>query len=90
MGPWKQIFDDGLETRKTAFETMYTLVSLSAGVEMGWDGRAVTDALVGLMCVLCVQLDTCLSRLDIPTYLARVVAGLADAPEIKGSSSLIF
>lgn len=28
MGPWKQIFDDGLETRKMAYETMYTLVSM--------------------------------------------------------------
>ena len=26
MGPWTQKFDDGLETRKTAYETMYTLV----------------------------------------------------------------
>jgi cullin-associated NEDD8-dissociated protein 1 len=26
MGPWTQKFDDGLETRKTAFETMYTLL----------------------------------------------------------------
>lgn len=26
-GPWTQKFDDGLETRKTAYETMYTLVS---------------------------------------------------------------
>lgn len=28
MGPWKHKVDDGLEARKTAFETMYTLVSL--------------------------------------------------------------
>jgi cullin-associated NEDD8-dissociated protein 1 len=27
MGPWTQKFDDGLEARKTAYETMYTLVS---------------------------------------------------------------
>jgi hypothetical protein len=26
MGPWTQKFDDGLEARKTAYETMYTLV----------------------------------------------------------------
>lgn len=26
MGPWTQVFDDGLEARKTAYETMYTLV----------------------------------------------------------------
>lgn len=27
MGPWKHRVDDGLEARKTAYETMYTLVS---------------------------------------------------------------
>ena len=27
MGPWSHKVDDGLETRKTAYETMYTLVS---------------------------------------------------------------
>ncbi|CED83922.1 TATA-binding protein-interacting protein [Phaffia rhodozyma] len=53
MGPWKQTFDDGLETRKTAFETMYTL------------------------------LDTCLSQIDISTFLLKVVNGLTDADEIK-------
>ena len=26
MGPWKVIEDDGLENRKTAYETMYTLL----------------------------------------------------------------
>jgi cullin-associated NEDD8-dissociated protein 1 len=26
MGPWTHKVDDGLETRKTAYETMYTLV----------------------------------------------------------------
>jgi hypothetical protein len=29
MGPWTYKVDDGLETRKIAYETMYTLVSLS-------------------------------------------------------------
>lgn len=29
MGPWTHKVDDGLEARKTAFETMYTLVRLS-------------------------------------------------------------
>lgn len=29
MGPWTHKVDDGLETRKIAYETMYTLVSLS-------------------------------------------------------------
>lgn len=28
MGPWTYKVDDGLETRKIAYETMYTLVSL--------------------------------------------------------------
>jgi cullin-associated NEDD8-dissociated protein 1 len=28
MGPWTHKVDDGLETRKTAYETMYTLVSI--------------------------------------------------------------
>ena len=26
MGPWQHTVDDGLEARKTAYETMYTLV----------------------------------------------------------------
>ena len=29
MGPWTHKVDDGLETRKTAYETLYTLVSYS-------------------------------------------------------------
>ena len=28
MGPWTHKVDDGLETRKTAYETLYTLVGL--------------------------------------------------------------
>jgi cullin-associated NEDD8-dissociated protein 1 len=28
MGPWTHRIDDGLETRKTAYEMMYTLVSI--------------------------------------------------------------
>jgi hypothetical protein len=28
MGPWRHKIDDGLEARRTAYETMYTLVSL--------------------------------------------------------------
>jgi len=31
MGPWTQKFDDGLETRKTAYETMYTLLDTCLG-----------------------------------------------------------
>jgi cullin-associated NEDD8-dissociated protein 1 len=85
MGPWKQIFDDGLETRKTAFETMYTLVSPSF-LEREVGKMTEADARFALpFCTLAryVPLPT-----RIPTYLSRVVAGLADAPEIKGSSSL--
>jgi hypothetical protein len=29
MGPWQHKVDDGLEARKTAYETLYTLVYLS-------------------------------------------------------------
>lgn len=29
MGPWQLKVDDGLEARKTAYETMYTLVRLA-------------------------------------------------------------
>ncbi|KAF7297547.1 Cullin-associated nedd8-dissociated protein 1 [Mycena kentingensis (nom. inval.)] len=54
MGPWTHKVDDGLDARKTAYETMYTL------------------------------LDTCLSKLDLPTFLGRVLPGLADdSDEIK-------
>ncbi|CAK5269861.1 unnamed protein product [Mycena citricolor] len=54
MGPWTHKVDDGLDARKTAYETMYTL------------------------------LDTCLSKLELPTFLGRVLPGLADASdEIK-------
>ncbi len=30
MGPWTHKVDDGLEARKTAYETMYTLVGPSS------------------------------------------------------------
>jgi cullin-associated NEDD8-dissociated protein 1 len=30
MGPWRHKVDDGLEARRTAYETMYTLVSLQS------------------------------------------------------------
>ncbi|KAH9949483.1 ARM repeat-containing protein [Amylocystis lapponica] len=54
MGPWTHKVDDGLEARKTAYETLYTL------------------------------LDTCLSKLDLHEFLARVLAGLADdSDEVK-------
>ncbi|KAF8525252.1 armadillo-type protein [Hysterangium stoloniferum] len=54
MGPWQHKVDDGLEVRKTAYETMYTL------------------------------LDTCLNKLDLHAFFARVSAGLADeSDEIK-------
>ncbi|KAF7296627.1 Cullin-associated nedd8-dissociated protein 1 [Mycena chlorophos] len=54
MGPWTHKVDDGLDARKTAYETMYTL------------------------------LDTCLAKLELPTFLGRVLPGLADdSDEIK-------
>lgn len=37
-----------------------------------------------------LQLDTCLNKIDIPTYLARVVQGLSDADEIQGPSDPLF
>lgn len=70
MGPWTQKFDDGLETRKTAYETMYTLVSKCP---------------YKLICALYeLQLDTCLGRLNLHEFLGRVVPGLSDeSDEIK-------
>ncbi|KIR30138.1 tip120-family protein [Cryptococcus deuterogattii LA55] len=53
MGPWKVIEDDGLENRKTAYETMYTL------------------------------LGTCFSKIDLPTFTARVLVSLSDVNEVK-------
>jgi cullin-associated NEDD8-dissociated protein 1 len=32
MGPWQHKVDDGLEARKTAYETLYTLVCLSVSL----------------------------------------------------------
>jgi len=61
MGPWTHKVDDGLEARKTAYETMYTL------------------------------LDTCLAKIDLPVFLARVLPGLADdSDEIKVISHMIL
>lgn len=34
MGPWTQKFDDGLETRKTTYETTYTLVCTVLNVQL--------------------------------------------------------
>lgn len=53
MGPWKVIEDDGLENRKTAYETMYTL------------------------------LGACFSKIDLPTFTARVLVSLSDVNEVK-------
>ena len=39
MGPWTAKFDDGLEVRKAAYETMYTLVRCSD--HLGLVGRLV-------------------------------------------------
>ncbi|KIJ68853.1 hypothetical protein HYDPIDRAFT_82664 [Hydnomerulius pinastri MD-312] len=61
MGPWTHKVDDGLEARKTAWETLYTL------------------------------LDTCLHKLDLPTYLTHLLPALADpSDEIKVLSHLLL
>ena len=36
MGPWTHNVDDGLETRKTVYETMYTLVRLLISSNACW------------------------------------------------------
>ncbi|KAF9235878.1 armadillo-type protein [Melanogaster broomeanus] len=53
MGPWTHKVDDGLDARKTAWETLYTL------------------------------LDTCLPKLDLPTYLTHLLPALSDPPVTK-------
>ncbi|KZT24708.1 TIP120-domain-containing protein [Neolentinus lepideus HHB14362 ss-1] len=61
MGPWTHKVDDGLETRKTAYETMYTL------------------------------LDTCLAKLDLHEFFARVLNGLVDdSDEVKVISHMML
>ncbi|KAH7884046.1 armadillo-type protein [Phlebopus sp. FC_14] len=61
MGPWTHKVDDGLETRKTSWETLYTL------------------------------LDTCLPKLDLPTYLNHLLPALTDpSDEIKVLSHLLL
>ena len=41
MGPWTHKVDDGLDARKTAYETLYTLVSMLAVYQR----RGIADAL---------------------------------------------
>ncbi|KAG8220729.1 armadillo-type protein [Butyriboletus roseoflavus] len=61
MGPWTHKVDDGLDARKTAWETLYTL------------------------------LDTCLHKLDLPTYLTYLLPALTDpSDEIKVLSHLLI
>ena len=64
---------------ETAYETMYTLVS-----RLWAAPHPPSSSLLTRSAFLLPQLDTCLSKIDIPTYLARVVAGLSDSDEIKG------
>ncbi|KAG9310349.1 armadillo-type protein [Chiua virens] len=60
MGPWTHKVDDGLDARKTAWETLYTL------------------------------LDTCVHKLDLPTYLTHLLPALTDpSDEIKVLSHLL-
>ena len=73
MGPWTHKVDDGLEARKTAYETLYTLVSV---VAFGNFRAFLADR--------SYQLDTCLSKLDLHEFLGRVASGLADdSDEVK-------
>ncbi|KAF1982429.1 TIP120-domain-containing protein [Aulographum hederae CBS 113979] len=53
MGPFKHKVDDGLEIRKSAYETLYAL------------------------------LETAFSRLDVPAFYERIVAGISDEHEIR-------
>ena len=64
--------DDGLEARKTAYETMYTLVRTSLIIPSSRTN------------FFDLQLDTCLTKIDLPAFLGRVLPGLADdSDEIK-------
>lgn len=45
MGPWQHKVDDGLEARKTAYETLYTLVCLSISLGRN-DTRLLISATV--------------------------------------------
>ena len=49
MGPWTHKVDDGLEARKTAFETMYTLVRPLLFFMLSYDWLLTT---LGVFCVL--------------------------------------
>ncbi|KAI6094438.1 armadillo-type protein [Pisolithus croceorrhizus] len=61
MGPWQHKVDDGLDARKTAWETLYTL------------------------------LDTCLHKLDLPTFLTYLLPALSDpSDEIKVLAHLLI
>ena len=71
MGPWQHKVDDGLEARKTAYETLYTLVSTP---------KRRLDRIKYHK----TQLDTCLPKLDLNEFLKHVLVGLADSSdEIK-------
>jgi cullin-associated NEDD8-dissociated protein 1 len=78
MGPWQHKVDDGLEARKTAYETMYTLVSTFP--------FACCSQPIFLF-----QLDTCLSKLDLHEFLSRVIPGLSDdSDEVKVISHMML
>ncbi len=73
MGPWTHKVDDGLETRKTAYETLYTLV------------RHTCYQVCHLFLMPPhTQLDTCLAKLELHEFLGYVLAGLQDdSDEVK-------
>jgi cullin-associated NEDD8-dissociated protein 1 len=80
MGPWTQKFDDGLEARKTAYETMYTLVTI----------RSFQDIFY-FAAELFLQLDTCLAKLDLHEFINRVVQGISDdSDEVKVISHMML
>ena len=71
MGPWKHKVDDGLEARKTAYETMYTIVRTLVYLDSS-------------LLTFFDQLDTCLDKIDIYKFLEHVLGGLKDdSNEIK-------
>ena len=82
MGPWQHKVDDGLEARKTAYETMYTLVSTLLLLVISQP--KISDLPLS-------QLDTCLSKLDLHEFLSRVIPGLSDdSDEVKVISHMML
>ncbi|KAJ7701049.1 hypothetical protein B0H14DRAFT_3527793 [Mycena olivaceomarginata] len=73
MDPWTHKVDDRLDARKRAYETMYTLVRLFS--------VSIVTGLIG------IHLDTCLAKLELPTFLGRVLPGLLQTPTTVAEDS---